>query len=252
MTVHPASPSGEELPRLVAGRTNLHREVRYFGSAAFEPHEDGGFSTYRVVRVDQLRLLPEGVSTPMGALAEPLGVALHAVGRLGDVRGRTVFVNGAGSIGSLVVAAAKARGAARVLAADVQPDALAMAAALGADQVYDATRELPTDVELVVEASGVAAALGAVLHATARGGTVVQVGNLSMTPTPAVLADLVTREITWTGSYRFVDEITEAVDLLARGLDLEPLIAATYDLDDAAAAITAAATTPGKVLLRLS
>ncbi len=252
VTVHPASPSGEPLPALVAGRTNLHREVRYFGSAAFDPHEDGGFSTYRVVRVDQLRTLPAGLSTRVAALAEPLAVALHAVGRLGDVRDRTVFVNGAGSIGSLVVAALKARGAARVLSADVDVDALAMASALGADEVFDARVGLPADIALVVEASGVSAALGGVLRATARGGTVVQVGNLPITPTPAVLGDLVSREITWTGSYRFVDEITEAVSLLAGGLDVTPLIAAEFDLSDAAAAIDAAAATAGKVLLRLS
>ncbi|WP_405063311.1 alcohol dehydrogenase catalytic domain-containing protein [Kribbella sp. NBC_01505] len=252
VTVHPASPSSEALPSLIAGRTNLHQEVRYFGSAAFEPHEDGGFSTYRVVRLDQLRALPAGLSTRIAALAEPLAVALHAVGRLGDVRGRQVFVNGAGSIGSLVVAAAKARGAASVLSADVSAEALAMASALGADELFDAAVELPSDSALVVEASGVPAALGAVLRATARGGTVVQVGNLPITPTPAVLGDLVSREITWTGSYRFVDEITEAVALLAGGLDVTPLIAAEYDLADAVAAIDAAATTAGKVLLRLS
>jgi L-idonate 5-dehydrogenase len=251
VTVHPASPSSEPLPELVAGRTNLHREVRYFGSAAFDPHEDGGFSTCRVVRVDQLRALPAGLSTRIAALAEPLAVALHAVGRLGDVRGQFVFVNGAGSIGSLVVAALKARGARRVASADVTAEALAMASAMGADHLFDAAVGLPNDSALVVEASGVPGALGAVLRATARGGTVVQVGNLPIAPTPAVLGDLVSREITWTGSYRFVDEITEAVALLAGGLDVTPLIAGEYDLADAAAAIDAAATTAGKVLLRL-
>ncbi|MFC9687118.1 L-idonate 5-dehydrogenase [Kribbella sp. NPDC056951] len=252
VTVHPASPSSEPLPGLVAGRTNLHREVRYFGSAAFSPHEDGGFSSYRVVRADQLRALPAGLSTRVAALAEPLAVALHAVGRLGEVRGQTVFVNGAGSIGALVVAALKARGAARVLCADVNANALTMASALGADELFDAREALPTDCASVVEASGVSAALGGVLRATARGGTVVQVGNLPMAPTPSVLADLVSREITWTGSYRFVDEITEAVALLAGGLDVTALIAAEYDLSDAAAALAAAASTAGKVLLRLS
>ena len=69
------------------------------------------------------------------------------------------------------------------------------------------------------EASGAAAASGAALRATARGGTLVQVGNLPGTAVPAVLGDLVTREITWIGSYRFVDEITDAVAAMAGGLD---------------------------------
>ena len=181
VTVHPAELVGDGcLPDRIAGRTNLYPRIRYFGSAAFDPHTDGGFSELRVVRADQVRPLPAGVSTEHGALAEPLAVALHAVNRAGDVRGRDVVVNGAGPIGSLVVAAAKYRGAATVVAADIADSSLAVATALGADEVRNLTAgdTLPEDAELVFEASGAPAALGGVLRATARGGTVVQVGNL--------------------------------------------------------------------------
>ena len=65
------------------------------------------------------------------------------------------------------------------------------------------------------EASGIPAVLGGVLRATARGGTLVQVGNLPGAPSPAALGDLVTREITWIGSYRFVDEISDALRAMA-------------------------------------
>ena len=136
VTVHPAELVGDGcLPERIAGRTNLYPRIRYFGSAAFDPHTDGGFSELRVVRADQIRPLPEGVSTEHGALAEPLAVALHAVHRAGDVRGRDVVVNGAGPIGSLVVAAAKYRGAATVVAADLSDASLAVAKAMGADEV---------------------------------------------------------------------------------------------------------------------
>ncbi|OZM79203.1 L-idonate 5-dehydrogenase [Pseudonocardia sp. MH-G8] len=254
-TVHPALLVGDvQLPDRIAGRTNLHPQVRYFGSAAFDPHTDGGFSEYRVVPADQIRPLPDGVGTEQGALAEPLAVALHAVHRSGDVRGRTVLVNGTGPIGALVVAAAKHRGAARVIAADLSAQSLAVATAMGADETVDlgAGASLPSDVELVVEASGAPAALGAVLRATARGGTLVQVGNLPGTPAPAQLGDLVTREITWVGSYRFVEEISDALRALQDGLDVAPLVTHRFDLDDAAEALRAAAA-PGssKVLLRL-
>ena len=77
---HPAEPVGDGcLPERIAGRTNLYPRIRYCGSAAFDPHTDGGFSELKVVRADQIRALPEGVSTEHGALAEPLAVALHAV-----------------------------------------------------------------------------------------------------------------------------------------------------------------------------
>ncbi|WP_433872746.1 L-idonate 5-dehydrogenase [Saccharopolyspora sp. CA-218241] len=255
VTVHPAEPVGPEpLPERLAGRTNLHARVRYYGSAAFDPHTDGGFSELRAVRADQLRPLPDGVSTRRGALAEPLAVALHAVHRAGDVSGRTVLVNGTGPIGALVVAAAKHRGAARVIAADPADPALRIAERLGADEVrrLGAGEPLPQDVELVFEASGAPGALGPVLRATARGGTLVQVGNLPGAPAPAALGDLVTREITWLGSYRFVDEITDALAALRDGLDVDPLITHTFALGDAAEALAVAADpASGKVLLRL-
>jgi L-idonate 5-dehydrogenase len=239
VTVHPATAAGG-----------------YFGSAACDPHTDGGFSELRVVRAEQIRMLPSNVDTEHGALAEPLAVAMHAVNRAGEVRGRDVLVNGAGPIGALVVAAAKYAGAASVTAADVADVPLKIAQAMGADEVINvgAREELPVDIELVFEASGAAAALGAVLNATARGGTIVQVGNLPGKAVPASLGDLVTREITWVGSYRFVDEITDAVAAMENGLDVTPLITHRYPINEAVQAITVAAdrdSGSGKVLLHL-
>jgi L-idonate 5-dehydrogenase len=257
VTVHPAELVGDgRLPARLAGRTNLYPRIRYFGSAAFDPHTDGGFSELRVVRADQVRPLPATVSTEHGALAEPLAVALHAVHRAGDVAGRDVVVNGAGPIGSLVVAAAKYRGAASVVAADLSDASLAVAKAMGADEVRNlaAGDTLPEDAELVFEASGAAAALGNVLRATARGGTLVQVGNLPGTAVSAVLGDLVTREITWVGAYRFIEEITDALAAMRDGLDVAPLITHRFGLEQAEQALAVAAdrsSGSSKVMLRL-
>jgi L-idonate 5-dehydrogenase len=253
VTVHPATVSGD-LPARLAGRTNLYPTVRYFGSAAFDPHTDGAFSELKVVREDQVRVLPDGVTTRQGALAEPLAVALHAVHRAGDVRGRDVLVNGAGPIGALVVAAARYRGARTVVAADVAAAPLAVARAMGADEVCDVTAgdRLPAEVEVVFEASGVPSAIGPVLAATARGGTVVQVGNLPGEPAPSVLGALVTKEITWTGSYRFAAELDDALRALGDGLDVTPLITHEFGIDDVERAFaTAADPSSSKVLLRL-
>ncbi|WP_169166620.1 L-idonate 5-dehydrogenase [Cellulomonas taurus] len=256
VTFQPAQLIGDGLlPDRLAGRTNLYPQVRYFGSAAFDPHTDGGFSELRAVRADQVRVLPPGVDTQRAALAEPLAVAIHAVGRVPDLRGRTVLVNGAGPIGSLVVAAARRAGAAEVIAADVSADSLAVARAMGADGTVDVrTASLPTDVTVVFEASGVPAALGGVLRATAKGGTVVQVGNLPGTEITAVLGDLITRELTWVGSYRFAEEVDEAITALAEGLEVDPLMTHVFDLEDARAAMETAAdrsTGSSKVMLRL-
>jgi L-idonate 5-dehydrogenase len=257
VTIHPATHVGHDvLPDRLAGRTNLYPQISYCGSAAFDPHTDGGFSELKVVRAEQIRILPDDLGTDHGALAEPLAVAMHAVNRAGSLRGRDVLVNGTGPIGSLVVAAAKYAGAASVTASDVSAAPLSIAKAMGADAVVDigAGDELPTGVELVFEASGAAAALGAVLHATARGGTLVQVGNLSGSAVRAILGDLVTREITWIGSYRFVDEITDAIAAMRNGLDVGPVITHRYPIQQAVEAISVAAdNTSGssKVLLQL-
>jgi L-idonate 5-dehydrogenase len=83
---------------------------------------------------------------------------------------------------------------------------------------------------------------------------VVQVGNLPGAAAPAALGDLVTREITWIGSYRFVDEITDALAAMAAGLDVSPLMTHTYGIEDAATAMRVAADPAAgssKVMLRL-
>ncbi|WP_077489048.1 L-idonate 5-dehydrogenase [Sinomonas mesophila] len=254
VTVHPAQLVGDGVmdPRL-EGRTNLYPRVRYFGSAAFDPHTDGGFAGVTLARAEQLRALPESVDTLRGALAEPLAVAMHAVRRAGSLAGKDILVNGAGPIGALVIAAARHAGAQSITAADISDASLARAKAMGADATVNVSAAaLPDDVEVVFEATGLPAVLGAVLRATARGGTLLQVGNLPGTPAPSVLGDLVTREITWIGSYRFIDEISDAVRVMAEGLDVGPVISHRFEAEDALAAMELAAdpaAESGKVML---
>lgn len=256
VTVHPATLVGDEpLPACLAGRDNLYPVVRYFGSAAFLPHEQGGFSEFRAVRADQIRVLPPGVSTQMGAVAEPLAVAFHAVKRA-QVKGAKVLVNGAGPIGALAVGAARYCGAAEIWVSDIAESPLQVALAMGADQAVNRAKNepLPTDVDVVIEASGVAQTLGDLFLATRRGGRVVQVGNLVLEPRPVVLGQLVTREIEYVGSFRFIDEITDALDAMANGLDVTPVMTHVFELDEALTAFAVAAdrsTGSSKVMLKL-
>lgn len=258
VTVHPATPVGEHaVAEEIAERTNLWPEVRYLGSAAFRPHEQGGFSRFRAVRPEQLRVLPEGVSTKEAALAEPFGVALHAVSRAGDVTGRSVLVNGCGPIGALTVAAARAAGARHVVAADLSDTALDIARRMGADGTVNPGRDepLPQDVDVAIEASGAPRALGGVLAAVRRGGVLVQVGNLPAGEVSAVLGHLVTREIDYRGSYRFVDEISQALELMAGGVDVSPLMTHEVPIEQAVRGFELAAdrsSGSSKVMIRLS
>ena len=86
------------------------------------------------------------------------------------------------------------------------------------------------------------------------GGRFVQVGNRPAGEAPGALGQLVTRGIEYVGSYRFVDEVTDAVQAMADGLDVEPLITHTFGIDEAQRAFeTAGDRTTGssKVLIEL-
>ncbi|WP_026556234.1 L-idonate 5-dehydrogenase [Arthrobacter sp. 35W] len=252
VTIHPATPCGNcEACR--AGRTNLCPEVTYFGSAAHDPHTDGAFASAKEVPASQIRVVPDGVSTRRAAVAEPLAVAIHAVARAGDIRGKSVLVNGCGPIGALVVAAARKAGASYIYASDVAENSLLIAKAMGADEAINVGQGAPLpEVDVAFEASGVAAALGSVILAVRRGGVLVQVGNLPAGPVSVPLGALVFREIDYRGTFRFVDEIATALEYLADGLDVEPLLTHTFSIDDAAEAFRIAgdrSTGSSKVLL---
>ncbi|MEU0073282.1 L-idonate 5-dehydrogenase [Streptomyces sp. NPDC006332] len=244
VAVHPASPCGV-CPECVEGRRNVCRDTRYLGSAARFPHVQGGFAAQVVVPADQLRSLPAGLQLRRAALAEPLSVALHAVRRAGDVRGRHVLVTGAGPIGCLVVAAAKAAGAAQVTVTDLLPAALRYASAAGADTVVRADDPddagWPVQADVAVEASGVAAGLDACLRRVRRGGVVVQLGMLPSGPSPFAGNLVVSREIELRGAFRFDGEFDEALELLASEPAFDELVSAVLPVEEAESAFALAA-----------
>jgi threonine dehydrogenase-like Zn-dependent dehydrogenase len=99
-------------------------------------NESGGLGEYLVVRAYGLYKLPPEVDYELGALCEPLTVAVHGL-RLVDMRfGDRVAVLGAGTIGLVAIAAAKAMGATYIAATARHPHQKAMAEAMGADAVF--------------------------------------------------------------------------------------------------------------------
>ncbi|WP_430780316.1 zinc-dependent dehydrogenase [Actinoplanes sp. G11-F43] len=98
-------------------------------------HFEGGFAQFMVVpekvlAVDGLNRIPEGVSFAEASVAEPLACALNAqnLARVGE--GDDVVVIGSGPIGCLHVRLARARGAARVFLVELSRQRLDMAANL--------------------------------------------------------------------------------------------------------------------------
>jgi L-idonate 5-dehydrogenase len=170
-------------------------------------------------------------------------VAFHAVGRAGPLLGRSVLVAGAGPIGVLIALVARRAGAASLTVTDVVAAPLAIARRVGATATIEVGAgpvELP-EVDVAFEASGAPEALEACVDAVRPGGRVVLVGLLPPGTVPARGNRIVTREVDVIGSFRFVgDEFRAALDALADGLDVSPLVTARFALRDAVAAFDAA------------
>ncbi|MFD7159287.1 L-idonate 5-dehydrogenase [Kribbella sp. NPDC059898] len=254
--VHPATPCGE-CPECVRDRRNICAISNYLGSAARTPHIQGGFVRELVLPADQVRVLPDGLELRRAVLAEPLSVAIHAVRRAGAgaVDGKKVLVTGAGPIGLLVVAALRRAGAREIVATDLHETPLALATEVGATATVRADAdEWPDEIDVAIEASGTAGGLRTCVQRVRRGGTVVQVGSLPPGDTGFPGALLMTQELTLTGAFRFDHEFDTAIEWLADGLYVDPIVTHTFPLADAVAAFDLASdrTVASKVLLEIS
>ena len=138
-------------------------------------HYDGGFAEFMVVpakvlAVDGLNRIPDGLGYAEASVAEPLACVLNGQNLARVGAGDDVVVIGSGPIGCLHVRLARARGAARVFlvelnrqrleqaAAIVHPDAAVSADDPGAADVVDAILKLTdgrgADVVITAAASG--------------------------------------------------------------------------------------------------
>ena len=254
VAVHPARPCGT-CDLCAAGRSNLCTQMRFLGSAMRFPHVQGGFSEYLVISAPQAIPMPDHLSFERAVFAEPLAVGLHAATRAGDLHGKTVLVTGAGPIGLLALLAVKYAGATRIVVTDIVDEPLATALAAGATVIVNTGREhdpLP-EADVAVEMSGSAAGLATCLETVRRGGRVVTVGLMPPGAQP-VPANLVTfRELEVVGSFRYTHEYAGAVQALADGVDVAPLMSGIYPLDRAHEAFELALdrTRATKVLLDL-
>jgi L-idonate 5-dehydrogenase len=253
VTVHPAT-FGTPEPGLEDHR-HLWPNGAYLGSASTWPHTQGGMSEYLLVTRDMVRVLPDTLPLRRAALAEPLAVGLHGINLAGGVEGKKVLVSGSGPIGLLTAAAAVAQGAAEVVSTDVLPGPLERARALGAHRTIQVTEEeIPeASFDVVLECSGVPAAINAAIVAARRAGTYVQVGMVPNEPKGINLAPLISKEVTLHGSFRFNDEIDAAIALLDATPGIEDVITHELPADRALEAFAAAkdSQASGKVVVSL-
>jgi L-iditol 2-dehydrogenase len=155
-------------------------------------HYDGGFAEYMVVpakilAVDGLNRIPDGIGFAEASVAEPLACVLNGqeLARVGE--GDDVVIMGSGPIGCLHVRLARSRGAARVFLVDINAERLEMAAGLvrpdaavhGEDvveQIFKLTEGRGADVVITAAASG--AAQEQALQMAARQGRISFFGGL--------------------------------------------------------------------------
>jgi L-idonate 5-dehydrogenase len=230
----------------LSGKSNLCRNVRFFGSAARFPHVQGGFAELFIASEPQCVPIPESLSYRAAACAEPLAVTLHAVARAGSLLGRRVLVTGGGPIGVLVVAAARLAGAAQIVVTDLFDEPLRIAEQMGATQsinVKAASSGLEVFnrdggwFDIALESSGNARGLENCIDATKPGGRIVQVGLLPHGNAGTPINRVTTKELEIAGTFRFHEEFRWAVDALSTGkVDVEPILSHAFQFSEATTA----------------
>ena len=203
------------------------------------------------IRADWAHRLPDELTWQQGATVEPFSCAYHSIDRLGGIKpGDEVAVIGGGPIGLGAVAATAAMGGRAIL---IEPtvrrrelgermgghDTIDPTSASPGDQVRELTGGRGADV--VIEASGNAEAMASALDIAGFRGRLgfigINVGGLA----PAALGMIQSKALAITGTIGSPDIWPETIRFMsATGLDLDPMVTATFDLADGPAALGAA------------
>ncbi|MDO9379707.1 MAG: zinc-binding dehydrogenase [Nocardioidaceae bacterium] len=245
VTVEPTLPCGACKP-CTTGRENICENLQFFGCG----FREGGMADRFSVRASRLRPIPDDLDDLQAVLVEPLSTPVHAVRLAGDLTGRTVVVLGAGTIGLLVSAAARHRGARTVVMTDVREDKRERALRLGADHVVDAAApdvveqvraRLGESADVVFDCVAVQPTVEAAIAMALKGGTVVVVG----VPTGEVTVPLPIvqdQQVRIQGAATYLrEDYDEAMEILRAGsVRTEDVITARLPLSEAADAFVLA------------
>lgn len=196
--------------------------------------------------------LPDSIDDVCGAMVEPISVGVSAVEQAQVKAGDKVVVLGVGMIGNACLQAAKAAGAARVLAVDVSPLRLEIATRSGADAVFDARTgdalawvmeqfgecryhyNVGGNADVVFEAAGIPLTIQQSLEMVRPGGTICIVG-LPEVAAPIDTTKIVHKMPKIVGSLG--GDFTKSIDCLASGaIKARHLMTHSFPLERAAEA----------------
>lgn len=225
--------------RVVAANSAPCGDCYYCRRALAELCEDllflnGAYAEYVTVPARivarNLLLLPDHVSCEEAALTEPLACVVRGMTEILLKAGETVIVLGAGPIGLMFVRLCKRAGA-RVLAAGRRQERLALAARLGADEVFDigetpdlistlrARTEEARGADIVIEAVGTPDAWETAIALARKAGTVSLFGGCPAGTTISLDTQrLHYDELTLQGTFHHTPQtVRAALELIASG-----------------------------------
>lgn len=239
------------------GRTNACDRFRLIGV-----HVDGGLQDRLTVGQDHVfpTLVDDG---RLAAMVEPMSIAVRAIRRARVTAGEHVVVMGAGPIGQCACLIARERGA-EVLVVDLVASRLSLAAAMGAETLTWSEPETVAEFArawadgigpvVAIDATGVSAAVRAMVDMLASAGRAVQVG-MSRHEVTLRLGSLTEKELDILGvSCCTPEDFAEAVAVVERNPDtIAGLISHEFPLARAPEAMAYAVGHPTdvmKVLIR--
>lgn len=210
----------------------------------FSKTKSGCFSEYTTVTEKCLVKVPDSLSDIEGALMEPFGVSVRAVDAA-QTAGKSILIQGCGPLGLMAVQVARAMGASRIFATDLDPYRLKFAKELGADYVIDPangdiTKQILdlTDgigVRSICEITGSIPAIKKGFEYISKDSRYIFTGLPSQKLEIDVVKDLVNREVLLKGCYgREIPKTWNlAFELLSSGrVDLSKIATHQFALDD--------------------
>ncbi|OIW31513.1 GroES-like protein [Coniochaeta ligniaria NRRL 30616] len=251
VAVEPGVPCGHCF-LCVEGRYNLCEDVQFAGVYPYH----GTLQRYKVHPARWLHKLPDNVSFAEGALLEPLSVVLHGIRAAGLGLGQGAVICGAGPIGLIALAAARASGAHPLVITDLEPRRLEFARGfVPACTTYQVDRALDAEgnarairalfggeeyscPRTVLECTGVESSICTAALTVRRGGTVmvIGVGRPVMNNLPFMHMSLAEIDLKFINRYR--DTWPSGIACLAGGiLDLKALVSHTFPLEHALEAL---------------
>ena len=221
-----------------SGRYNLCPEMKFFAA----PPVAGALKEYVSHPADMCFKLPENVSTMEGALVEPLAVGLHATGLGGVSLGQSAVILGAGCIGLVTLLSAKARGASRVIVADLYDKRLEFARNMGADYVINVQKEdllqrigeiLGDGPDVVFETAGSPVTIAQTPHVAKKGGTIVLVGMSSESEIKYNFFQAMEKEVTIKCVFRYRNLYPVAIAAISGGsINVKQIVTHEFTLDE--------------------